>query len=126
MIDKGVSDKGFIWNPSNCECECDKPCDIGEYLNYSNCKCRKRMIDKLVEGCTENIDEVEIDNENENKHKCRSCTVYIMLFFIILAINTGIGIYFVYSHWYLKKIILMLCLILVQKQQFIEPINERS
>ena len=33
MIDKGVCDKGFIWNASNCECECDKTCDIGEYLN---------------------------------------------------------------------------------------------
>ena len=21
LIDKGVCDKGFIWNPSNCECE---------------------------------------------------------------------------------------------------------
>ena len=24
MIDKGICDKGFIWNPSNCEYECDK------------------------------------------------------------------------------------------------------
>ena len=23
LIDKGTCDKGFIWNPSNCECECD-------------------------------------------------------------------------------------------------------
>ena len=30
-------DKGFIWNPSNCECECDKSCDVGEYLDYENC-----------------------------------------------------------------------------------------
>ena len=22
-------------------CECDKSCDIGEYLDYSNCKCKK-------------------------------------------------------------------------------------
>ena len=33
---------GFIWNPSNCECECDKSCDIGEYLDYENCRCRKK------------------------------------------------------------------------------------
>ena len=26
--------EGFIWNPSNCECECDKSCDIGEHLDY--------------------------------------------------------------------------------------------
>ena len=25
LIDKGVCDKGSIWNPSNCEFECDKP-----------------------------------------------------------------------------------------------------
>ena len=83
--------------------ECDKSCDIGEYLDYSNWKCSKRLIDKLVEECTENIDGVKIDNENKNKDKCSSCTMYIMLFTIILAINLGIGTYFVYSHWYLKK-----------------------
>ena len=24
LIDKGVCDKGFVWNPSNCERECHK------------------------------------------------------------------------------------------------------
>ena len=60
MIDKRIKDKGFIWNPSNSECECDKSYDVGEYLDYPNCKCRKRLIDKLVEECTESIDEVKI------------------------------------------------------------------
>ena len=27
---------------SSCECECDKSFDIGEYLDYSNCKCREK------------------------------------------------------------------------------------
>ena len=49
LIDKGVCNKEFIWNPSNCECECDKSCDISEYLDYSNCKCRKKLVDELVE-----------------------------------------------------------------------------
>ena len=70
LIDKVVCDKGFIWNPSNCECECDKSCDIGEYLDYSNWKCRKKLVDKLVEECTENIDEVEIASENKHENKC--------------------------------------------------------
>ena len=60
FIDKGICDKGFIWNPSNCECECDKSCDIGDYLDYKNCKCKKRFVDKLVEECSENIDEEEL------------------------------------------------------------------
>ena len=40
LIDKGICDKGLIWNPSNCEC--DKSWDVGGYLDYANCKCRKR------------------------------------------------------------------------------------
>ena len=52
-----MCDKGFICNPSNCECECDKSCDIGEYLDYKNCRCRKKIIHKLVEECSENTDE---------------------------------------------------------------------
>ena len=76
-----MCDKGFIWNPSNCECECDKSCDIGEYLDYKNCKCRKRLIDKLVDKRTETIEEVKPAiitlSENEN---ISSCTVYTVLF----------------------------------------------
>ena len=60
LIDKDLCDKGFIWNLSNCECEYDKSCDIGEYLYYSNCKCRKKLIEKLIEECTENIEETKL------------------------------------------------------------------
>ena len=63
LVDKGVCDKGFIWNPSNCECECDKACDVGEYLDYENCKCRKKLVDKLVDECTE-IVEVKLAKKN--------------------------------------------------------------
>ena len=60
LIDKDVCDKGFIWNPSNCKCECDKSCNIGEYLDYKNCKCRKKLTDKLIDECTEIIEEVKL------------------------------------------------------------------
>ena len=40
LIDKGICNKGFIWNRSNCECY--KSYDIVEYLDYQNCKCRKK------------------------------------------------------------------------------------
>ena len=36
---------------------CDKACDIGEYLDYENCKCRKKLVDKLVDECTETAGE---------------------------------------------------------------------
>ena len=59
LIDKGTCDKGFIWNPSNCECECDKSCYIEEYLDYKNCRSRKKIIDKLVEECSEILMEMK-------------------------------------------------------------------
>ena len=60
LMQKGICDKGFIWNPRNCKYECDKSCDLGEYLDYKNCKCRKKLVDKLFEECPENIDEKEL------------------------------------------------------------------
>ena len=82
LIDKGLCDKGYIWNPSNCECECDKSCNIGEYLDYENCKCRKKLTDKLIDQCTETIEETKLVNitftENENNYECGSCIVYIV------------------------------------------------
>ena len=106
LIDKGVCDKGYAWNPSNCKCECDKSCDVGEYLDYKNCKCRKRLVDKLE--CNENIDEAKLTEialaENENSYKCSFCTVHIVLFWIFFTINIGgTGAYFIYFHGYLKK-----------------------
>ena len=50
LIDKRVCDKGFIWNPGNCECECDKSCNIGQYLDYSDFKCKKKLIDPLIKN----------------------------------------------------------------------------
>ena len=89
------------------ECECDKLCDVGEYLDYENCKCRKKLVDKLIEQCTQTVEEVKLANitlaEDENKDKCSSCTLYIVLFSMLFTINVGIVTYFVYSHWYLKK-----------------------
>ena len=75
--------------------ECDKSCDIGEYLDYKNCKCWKRLLDQSVDECNETVDEeVKIVSENENK--CSSCILYIALFSIFFIINVGIGAYFVY------------------------------
>ena len=103
LFDKGVCDKEFIWNDSNCELECDKSCDIGEYLDYSNHKCRKKLVDKLVEECTGNIDKIEIASENEDKNEPSSCTLYIVLCSMVFTINVGIGIYFVY-YKYMSRI----------------------
>ena len=94
LIHKGLCDKGYAWNPSNCECECDESCDVGEYLDYEKCKRRKRLIDKLVDECDETINE-EVKILDKKEGKCSSCILYIVLFSIFFTI-VGIAAYFVY------------------------------
>ena len=95
-----MCNKEFIWNPSICECESDKVCDIGEYLNYENCKCRKNLVDKLVDECSETVKEVELAKitlaENESENKYSSCTMYIVLMIVVFIIFVGITTWFVY------------------------------
>ena len=101
--------KRFIWNPSNCECECDKSCDIGEYLHYKIYKCRKKIINKLAEEFSENIHGNEmlcdetfaIISSSDNK-TFGSCIVYIILFSVFLIINISMVIY-IYLFLYLKN-----------------------
>ena len=57
---------------------------------------KKKLVDKLFEESTKNIDEVEIASENEHKNKCSSCTLYIVLFSMIFTISIGIATCFVY------------------------------
>ena len=100
LIDKGVCDKEFIWNPSNCEFECDKACDVWEYLVYENCKCIKKLVAPLIGECTETVKEVKLANVtlagNENSHKCPWCTPYIVLMIVVCTICARITTYFVY------------------------------
>ena len=93
--------KGFIWNLSNCGCECDKSYDVGEYLDYENYKCRKRLIDKLVEECSENIDEKEIYPNKAISLVGNSWAIYIILFSVFLTIS--IGTVLIYFYWYSKN-----------------------
>ena len=117
MIDKGSSDEGFFWNPINYDCECDKSCVVGEYLDYKNCKYRNKLNNKLVEKCSENIDVNEMIHNNYGK-VCNSCIIYNILFIIAFWMIIGISSAFIHFHWYLKKgtILLFLLLILALKQ----------
>ena len=75
----------------------------------------KKIIDKLVGEFTENVEEVKVAKialaEDESKQKRSSCTLYIVLFSITFTVNIGIGSYFLYFHWYLKKMLFVLSLV---------------
>ena len=100
LIDKDICDKEYACYHCNCECECDKSCDLGEYLDYENCKCRKRLVEKLVEECNEKIDEqTSLVKTNSKNCKHNSCILYIAflhIFSVFFTINIGIATYSIY------------------------------
>ena len=101
LIDKRICDKELIWKRSNCEC--DKLCDVGEHLDYKNCKCIKK--DQLI-NWLKNVVKILIKNEmihNGYKNIYSSCTVCIVLFAISFSIVIGISNVFIYFYWHLKK-----------------------
>ena len=89
------------------------------------------MVDKLMEECTENIDEVKFAEialfEHGNECVC-AYTICVILTVIALTISIGIGAYFAYkyiNHRYLKKTLFVLSLVpvlngIALKQQFNE------
>ena len=41
----------YMWNPSMCDCECNKACKIDECLDIKNFSCIKPLLGKLVLAC---------------------------------------------------------------------------
>ena len=60
----------------DCKCECDKSCDIGKYLEHSNCKCRKGLVDKVNEECSENIRNTRLVEKTLDKKIIKKYILY--------------------------------------------------
>lgn len=83
MIGKVRCDDGFAWNICTCECECEKSHDVGEYLDYAHCKYSKRLMDKLVEKCEEDIVySATLYDYGFNRKVCKSCMWFAILLII--------------------------------------------
>ena len=50
-------DKGYTWNPSTWEFQCDTWCKQGQYLDHKNCICKNKLIGTVIEECTSVINE---------------------------------------------------------------------
>ena len=67
---------------------------------------KKKLVDKLIEECTETDDEVKMARITlaEYENECEtSCTLYIVLFSVFLTVSIGISTVFVYFYWYSKS-----------------------
>ena len=114
LFDKGICNKGFILNLSTCRCECDKSCNTSQYLDYLDYKCKKKIVDLIVEECIEyDDDKTKIVNttvtKNDNQTKIvnktvkNGCKMYIVLTIVAILISTVYTIYFVYYNWFFIK-----------------------
>ena len=72
-------DKGYTWNPSTCECQCDTWCKPGQYLDHKNCVCKNKLIGRLIEECTSIINETLINNKDSGNNN-----TYLILFIVFL------------------------------------------
>ena len=71
--------KGYTWNPSTCECQCDKWCKSSQYLDHKNCVCKNKLIGRVIEECTSVINETMINNKDNNDNN-----TYLILFIVFL------------------------------------------
>ena len=65
FVDKMVCEKGYMWNPSTCACECDMWYKPGQYLDYKNCVWKNKLIGKVSSLCASFINE-SMMNVDEN------------------------------------------------------------
>ena len=98
LVSKLVCGKGYMWNPSTCSCECDKYYETGQYLDYKNYVCRKKIIDDLIEHCKSIVD-IEIKNNTlSKKNNESSSNIYIILFIVFLVLFILFLVGFIY-YW---------------------------
>ena len=93
--DIGRYDDGFI--PNSSICECDKSSDVPDHLDYQNCKCRKRLIDKLVQECSEDeiLNRTSLNTTNPISITDKAnCLIYIILLTIMSLILLSIICYY--------------------------------
>ena len=69
-------------------------------LRFENCKCRKKLVDKLVDECAETVEDMKIAKitlaENESGNIRSSCAFYIVLFSMFFTINLALVTYCIY------------------------------
>ena len=74
--------KGYTWNPSTCECQCDMWCKPGQYLDHKNCICKNKLIGRVIEECTSVINETMINNNKDNITNDNTSLILFIVFLI--------------------------------------------
>ena len=89
--------KGYMWNPSTCECQCDKRCKQGQYLDHKNCVCKNKLIGRIIEKCTSVINETIINNKDNTTNNNTYLILFIMFLIGFIVFLMG-SIYYYYRN----------------------------
>ena len=94
--------KGYTFNPSTCECQCDMWCKPGQYLDHKNCVCKNQLIGRVIAESTSVINETMINNRDDMTNDNTTAYIFIGLFSILLL---GIVCFcvFAYFKWIKSK-----------------------
>ena len=75
--------KGYKWNPSTCEYQCDMWCKAGQYLDHKNCVCKNKLIGRVIAECTSVINETMINNKGNIDNNNTITNIFIGLFSVL-------------------------------------------
>ena len=92
------------------ESESDKSCNVREYLDYENYKCRKELIGKLVlEFENEILNAIPLNTTNTFSNNFLIYIILLVIMRLILLAIVCISCYYQYTRCWLKKEYLMSC-----------------
>ena len=79
--------KGYMWNPSTCECQCDMWCKPGQYLDHKNCVCKNKLVGRIIGECTNVINETIMNNKDDINNDNTVWNIFIGLFSVVIFIG---------------------------------------
>ena len=91
--------KGYMWNPSTFESQCDTWSKPGQYLDHKNCICKKKLIGRVIEECTSIINETMINNKDNIDDDNAVWNIFIGLFSIVIFIGVVCFCVLIYFKW---------------------------
>ena len=80
-------DKGYTWNPSTCERQCDTWCKPGQYLDHKNFICKNKLIGRVIEEFTSIINETMMNNKDNITNDNTITNIFVGLFSVLLFIG---------------------------------------
>ena len=95
--------KGYTWNPSTREFQCDMWCKSGQYLDHKNCICKNKLVGRIIAECTSVINETMINNKDNIDNNNTIPNIFIGLFSVVMFAVIVCFCVFAYFKWFKGK-----------------------